>query len=59
MIILEIRDDATLVPIVSDHEPDGGTWDGTALTDFEFDNAKPHEVEESLVFHRKVTTLCI
>ena len=40
---LEIRDDAPLVPIVSDHEPDGGTWDGT-LTDFEFDNAKPHEV---------------
>ena len=40
---IEIRDDAPLVPIVSDHEPDGGTWDGT-LTDFEFDNAKPHEV---------------
>jgi hypothetical protein len=40
---IEIRDDAPIVPIVSDHEPDGGTWDGT-LTDFEFDNAKPHEV---------------
>jgi len=40
---VEIRDDAPIVPIVSDHEPDGGTWDGT-LTDFEFDNAKPHEV---------------
>ncbi len=40
---LEIRDEAPIVPIVSDHEPDGGTWDGT-LTDFEFDNAKPHEV---------------
>ena len=40
---LEIRDELPLVPIVSDHEPDGGTWDGT-LTDFEFDNAKPHEV---------------
>jgi len=40
---LEIRDDAPIVPIVSDHEPDGGTWDGS-LTDFEFDNAKPHEV---------------
>ena len=39
---IEIRDDAPLVPIVSDHEPDGGTWDGT-LTDYEFDNAKPHE----------------
>ena len=45
---LEIRDEAlvgdvTVAPIVSDHEPDGGTWTG-ALTDFEFDNAKPHEV---------------
>ncbi len=40
---IEIRDELPLVPIVSDHEPDGGTWDGT-LTDFEFDNAKPHEV---------------
>ena len=39
---IEIRDDAPIVPVVSDHEPDGGTWDGT-LTDFEFDNAKPHE----------------
>ena len=40
---LEIRDDDPVVPIVSDHEPDGGTWTG-ALDDFEFDNAKPHEV---------------
>ena len=45
---VEIRDDAlvgeiAVAPIVSDHEADGGTWDGT-LTDFEFDNAKPHEV---------------
>lgn len=39
---IEIRDDAPIVPVVSDHEPDGGTWNGT-LTDFEFDNAKPHE----------------
>jgi len=45
---VEIRDDAlvgeiAVAPIVSDHEADGGTWNGT-LTDFEFDNAKPHEV---------------
>ena len=43
---LEIRDDAPLVPIVSDHEPDADSasaWGGT-LTDFLFDNAKPHEV---------------
>jgi|SaaInlStandDraft_1057018.scaffolds.fasta_scaffold36354_2 hypothetical protein len=39
---IEIRDAAPIVPVVSDHEPDGGTWDGT-LTDFEFDNAEPHE----------------
>ena len=40
---LEIRDDDPIVPIVSDHEPDGSTWTG-ALDNFEFDNAKPHEV---------------
>ena len=40
---LEIRDDDPVVPIVSDHEPDGSTWTG-ALDNFEFDNAKPHEV---------------
>ena len=44
---LEIRggnssDDVT-TPVVSDHEPDGGTWNGT-LTDFEFDVAKTHEI---------------
>jgi hypothetical protein len=39
---VEIRG-ATAVPIVSDHEPDGGTWDG-ALTDDVFDEALPHEV---------------
>ena len=39
---VEIRG-ATAVPIVSDHEPDGGTWDG-ALTDDMFDKALPHEV---------------
>jgi len=42
---IEIRDDAPIVPIVSDHEPDGGTWLGT-LTDLEFDNAKPHEARK-------------
>jgi len=43
---LEIRDDAPLVPIVSDHEPDADSssaWAGN-MTDFLFDNAKPHEV---------------
>ena len=43
---VEIRDDAPIVPIVSDHEPDADgvtAWGGT-LTDFLFDNAKPHEV---------------
>ena len=43
---LEIRDESPLVPIVSDHEPDADSasaWGGT-MTDFLFDNAKPHEV---------------
>ena len=48
---LEIRDDALIVPIVSDHEPDADSasaWDGTltpnTVNGFLFDNAKPHEV---------------
>ncbi len=45
---IEIRDDSPIVPVVSSHEPgvedvDATEWNGT-LTDFEFDNAKPHEV---------------
>ena len=43
---IEIRDEAPLVPIVSDHEPDADSssaWAGN-MTDFLFDNAKPHEV---------------
>ena len=39
---VDIRDDAPTVPIVSDHEPDGGTWTG-AFDDAVFDMAKPHE----------------
>ena len=39
---VDIRDDAPTVPIVSDHEPDGGTWTG-AFNDAVFDMAKPHE----------------
>ena len=58
---IEIRDDAltgdiTLAPIVSDHEPDGGTWDGT-LTDFEFDNAKPHEARRVIGLSENDNTL--
>ena len=53
---IEIRDDAPLVPIVSDHEPDGGTWDGT-LTDFEFDNAKPHEARRVIGVSENDNTL--
>ena len=37
---IEIRDDAPLVPVVSDHEPDGGTWDGT-LTDSDVEVRDP------------------
>ena len=41
---VEIQD-STLVPIVSDHEPDGGAWDrNTALTDNVFDKAQANEV---------------
>ena len=39
---VDIRDDAPIVSIVSDHEPDGGTWTG-AFDDAVFDMAKPHE----------------
>jgi len=39
---VDIRDDAPVVSIVSDHEPDGGTWTG-AFDDAVFDMAKPHE----------------
>ena len=43
---IEIRGGNSLdnitVPVVSDHEPDGSTWDGT-VTDDEFDVAKVHE----------------
>ena len=43
---IEIRggnsSDNITVPVVSDHEPDGSTWDGT-VTDDEFDVAKVHE----------------
>tara|TARA_R100001510_G_scaffold57768_1_gene67609 strand:- start:2457 stop:4379 length:1923 start_codon:yes stop_codon:yes gene_type:complete len=53
---IEIRDDAPLVPVVSDHEPDGGTWDGT-LTDFEFDNAKPHEARRVIGISENDNTL--
>ena len=53
---IEIRDDAPIVPVVSSHEPDGGTWDGT-LTDFEFDNAKPHEVRRVIGVSSVDTTL--
>jgi len=53
---IEIRDDAPIVPIVSDHEPDGGTWDGT-LTDFEFDNAKPHEARRVIGVSENDNTL--
>jgi hypothetical protein len=45
---IEIRDNSPIVPVVSSHEPgvedvDATEWNGT-LTDFEFDNAEPHEV---------------
>ena len=41
---VEIQD-SSLVPIVSDHEPDGGAWDrNTALTDNVFDTAQANEV---------------
>jgi len=39
---VEIRDEATSVPIVSDHEPDGGDWTGT-FDNAIFDKAMPHE----------------
>ena len=53
---IEIRDAAPIVPVVSDHEPDGGTWDGT-LTDFEFDNAKPHEARRVIGVSENDNTL--
>jgi len=34
--------DTTIVPVVSDHEPNGSTWNGT-VDALEFDNAKVHE----------------
>jgi len=40
---IDIRDESgDSVPIVSDHEPDAGDWDGT-FTQAKFDTAKPHE----------------
>ena len=53
---IEIRDDAPIVPVVSDHEPDGGTWDGT-LTDLEFDNAKPSEARRVIGVSENDNTL--
>ncbi len=53
---IEIRDDAPIVPVVSDHEPDGGTWDGT-LTDLEFDNAKPSEARRVIGISENDNTL--
>ena len=53
---IEIRDESPIVPVVSDHEPDGGTWDGT-LTDFEFDNAKPHEARRVIGISENDNTL--
>tara|TARA_R100001591_G_scaffold83518_1_gene90002 strand:- start:276 stop:2192 length:1917 start_codon:yes stop_codon:yes gene_type:complete len=53
---IELRDDAPIVPVVSDHEPDGGTWDGT-LTDLEFDNAKPSEARRVIGISENDNTL--
>ena len=53
---IEIRDDTPIVPVVSDHEPDGGTWDGT-LTDLEFDNAKPSEARRVIGISENDNTL--
>ena len=62
---IEIRggnsSDNITVPIVSDHEPDGSTWDGTltpnAVHGFEFDNAKPHEIRRVIGVSSVDTTL--
>ena len=48
--------DTSTVPIVSDHEPDGGTWDGT-LTDYEFDSAKVHEIRRIIGISENDNTL--
>lgn len=53
---IEIRDAAPIVPVVSDHEPNGGTWTGT-LTDFEFDNAEPHEARRVIGVSENDNTL--
>jgi len=54
---IEILDSTNpAVPIVSDHEPDGGTWDGT-LTDFEFDNAYSHEVRRVVAVAETANTV--
>lgn len=53
---IEIRDEAPIVPVVSDHEPNGSTWDGT-LTNFEFDNAKPHEARRVIGISENDNTL--
>jgi len=40
---IEIHDPSSLVPIVSDHEPDGGGWNGE-LTDDVFDTSPSNEI---------------
>jgi hypothetical protein len=58
---IEIRDESPIVPVVSSHEPgvegvDATVWDGT-LTDFEFDNAKPHEARRVIGVSENDNTL--
>ena len=48
--------DTTIVPVVSDHEPNGGTWDGT-VNDLEFDNAKVHEARRVIGVHENGNTI--
>ena len=54
---VDIRDTTgDSVPIVSDHEPDGGEWTG-AFDDAVFDTAKPHECRRVIGISENDTTI--
>tara|TARA_R110002074_G_scaffold361451_1_gene534480 strand:- start:180 stop:2339 length:2160 start_codon:yes stop_codon:yes gene_type:complete len=53
---IEIHDPSSLVPIVSDHEPDGSEWDGE-LTDDIFDKAASHEIRRIIGISENDNTL--
>jgi hypothetical protein len=58
---LEIHDPGNQVPIVSDHEPDGGAWDGSLTPNsdngFKFDTAAKNEIRRIIGISENDNTL--